>query len=120
VTDRWRNTGRLLGWDDGSDHLARTAAAYEIAIGKAEPRDRTTEALVAGPVEIETRVEQRALHVGADAVILGIERAGRHMHEARIAAAHAHDAGDRAVGENASRTRSEEHTSELQSRGHLV
>jgi hypothetical protein len=104
VTDRRRGARGSCGWDDGGDHFATAAAALEIAIGKTQARDRAAEALVAGPVEIETGIEQRSLHVGADAVILGVERAGRQMHEARIAAAHAHDARDRTVGEDASGT----------------
>src|SRR5690348_12246843 len=77
-------------------------APREVAIGKAEPGDRAAEALVAGLVQFEARVEESALHVRADAALLRIERAGRQMHEAcRPAAAHAHHTRDGAVVENA-------------------
>src|SRR4029077_20653589 len=82
--------------------LASAAAPHELAIRKAEARDRAAETLVAGFGQLEARIEERPSDVRADPAVFREKRAGRQVHEARIAvAAHTHDARDRAIVEDA-------------------
>src|SRR3954452_7094304 len=74
------------------------AAPYEIAVGKAESRDRAAEAHLAGPVEIEAGLERQAADRRAVAVAARSQRAGRQHHiAARSLAAGLDVAGDRTV-----------------------
>ena len=102
AADRARHRQLVVRRRSGrGDHLA-PASMGEIAIGEAEARDRAAETFLAGLVEIEARVEERALHVRADRLAFREQRAGRQAHEAhRTRALHAQHAGDRAVAEDA-------------------
>src|ERR1041385_5080175 len=90
VTARWLQSliGRLFSaggrlemqWPVCPHHLGACAATVEIAIGEAEARNRAAEAVIAGAVDVEARLERNAAQRGAILVAVHPQPAGWQHH----------------------------------------